>query len=147
MQWTYTPTVVNGATNNPIAGATVSTRDAGGRQSSCTTNSSGQCVLELRQEVVSSPAGDATLTTRNENPTALTIAAPGCTSLNFDLIISQTTTQTQTLICRWERDCQLPLMSVTDRFRVPNRLGLLFHVIEMEAVAFPISKMCGTWIL
>jgi hypothetical protein len=100
VQWTYTPTVINAATANPIAGATVSTTDGGGRQSSCTTNASGQCVLELRQEVVSSPAGDATLTTRNENPTALTIAAPGCTSLNFDLIISQTTTQTQSLICQ-----------------------------------------------
>jgi hypothetical protein len=99
VQWTYTQTVMNAATNSPIAGATVSATDAGGSQSTCTTNGSGQCALELRQEVVSSPAGDSTLTTKNENPSALTITAAGCTPATFKLSIKRPTSETHLLTC------------------------------------------------
>ena len=99
VEWTYTPTVLSSATAAPILGATVSAIDAGGSTTTCTTDGAGQCSLVLRQEVITSPAGNATLTTTNEDPSAVTITATGCSTLNYNLTITATTSDSRTVTC------------------------------------------------
>lgn len=99
IQWTYTPTVLSSATSSPISGATVTAIDVGSNTATCTTDSAGQCPLVLRQEVVTSPAGNTTLATTNENPSAITITASGCTTLNYNLTIMMTTSDSRTVTC------------------------------------------------
>jgi hypothetical protein len=98
IQWTYTPTVMN-SLGGPIYGATVTARDAGGNTPICTTDAAGRCSVVLREEVVSSPVGNATLTTTNENASAVSITASGCSALNYNLTISAPTNDTRTLSC------------------------------------------------
>lgn len=100
VQWTYTPTVLSSLTGSPITGATVTATDSGGNQTTCQTNASGQCSLEIRQETVSSPAGSSNLTTTNLTPTSLTFSASGCTSLNINLSILGITADSHTLVCQ-----------------------------------------------
>jgi hypothetical protein len=99
VKWTYTVTVQNSSSSAPIGGATVSALDAGGSNTSCTTNASGVCSLVLRQKTVSSPAGNPTLTTTSMTPNAMTISAPACTTLTYNLAISNTTNETHALTC------------------------------------------------
>jgi len=99
VQWTYTPTILSSVTGSPLTGATVTATDAGGHQSTCQTNTSGQCSLSLRQEVVSSPAGSSTLSTTNELPASISISAAGCTTLNINLSLINTTSDSHTLVC------------------------------------------------
>lgn len=100
VQWTYTPTVLSSLTGSPITGATVTATDSGGNQTTCQTNTSGQCSLEIRQEVVSSPAGSSNLSTQNLTPTSLSFSASGCTSLNINLSILGITADSHTLVCQ-----------------------------------------------
>jgi hypothetical protein len=99
VRWTYTPTVLSSATGQVITGALFSATDSGGNIAQCTTNSSGQCSVVLRQEVVSSPAGNKTLTTTNENPSAAQITASGCTILKYNLTVTAATNDVRTLTC------------------------------------------------
>ena len=99
VKWTYTVTVQNSSSSASIDGATVSVLDAGGNNTSCTTNTTGSCSLILNQEVVSSLAGNGNLTTESLNPNAMTISATGCTTLTFNLAVTNTIHETRTLSC------------------------------------------------
>jgi hypothetical protein len=99
VQWTYTPTVLSSATGLPVSGATVSAISAKNNHVQCTTNSSGQCSAVLRQEVVSSPVGNKTLTKTSENPYTVQIRATGCAILNYNLTVTALTSESRTLTC------------------------------------------------
>lgn len=96
VQWTYTVTVQN-VVGSAISGATVGASDAGGQQSTCTTDSNGECSLELRQEVVGSPAGNARLTTTNENPNTVRIEAAGYSPLTYEVSVRSVAAASKTL--------------------------------------------------
>jgi len=98
VRWTYTPTVVSSSSGNPVSGALVSVVDAGNLPTTCTTDSQGQCSVVLRQETVTSKAGQA-LATNSMNPNAVTITAASCTALAYNLTITGTTSDTRTLTC------------------------------------------------
>jgi hypothetical protein len=100
VQWSYTPTVLSSLTGNPLTGATITATDAAGHQSTCLTNISGQCSVDIRQKTVSSPAGNSSLTTTNLTPASVTIAATGCTTLSLQLSTLGITNQSYTLICQ-----------------------------------------------
>lgn len=98
VRWTYTPTVKRASDQSPIEGARVSAVDAGKQSTYCTTNESGQCSLTLRQETVTSNPGQ-TLSETNMNPNVVTIVAPGCEALFYDLTISGKTSDPRTMTC------------------------------------------------
>jgi hypothetical protein len=100
VQWTYTATVSSSVTRSPIEGATVTATDAGGNVSSCQTNSSGQCPIEIRQQTVSSPAVEKpVMKTNHSRGMRITIAAAGCSTLTFPVSSARTTTEPHVLTC------------------------------------------------
>lgn len=99
VEWMYTPTVKNNS-GVPIAGAKVLAAESDGHQSSCETNAAGQCGIALKEETVTSPAGNARLTITKMVPPAIVVSAPGCATLSYSANLTGATSDSRTLSCR-----------------------------------------------
>jgi hypothetical protein len=96
IQWTYTVTVKGATSGSPISGAMVTAMDSqGGQECSGTTNSSGVFSCVLNDTKYAAAGGSYTIT--NFNPFALQISATSCSTLNYNLSIASTTTETRQL--------------------------------------------------
>jgi len=96
VQWTYTVTVKGALSGSPISGATVTATDSqSGQECNGTTNSSGvfSCVVNDTKYA----AASGRYTTTSYSPFTLSIAKPGCTTLNYNLTFGSTTTETRTV--------------------------------------------------
>ncbi len=96
--WTYVLTLTNGS--SPLAGATVLIKNAlGGTDFSGTTNSSGQIATVLTQfrRYNTASSGNAV---DQHNPHVVSVSMPGCTTVNYNLNVSSTTNDLQTMTCQ-----------------------------------------------
>ena len=94
IQWTYTVTVKGGSSGSPISGATVTATDSqSGQECNGTTNSSGvySCVVNDTKYA----AAGGNYTTTSYSPFTISIAKPGCTTLNYSLTLGSTTAETR----------------------------------------------------
>src|SRR5215472_2168578 len=96
VQWTYTVTVKGASSGSPISGATVTATDSQGAQEcNGTTNSSG--VFSCVHNNTKYAAASGQYKTTSYSPLAMSVAKPGCTTLNYSLTLGSKTTETRTL--------------------------------------------------
>jgi Putative Ig domain len=96
VQWTYRVTVKGASSGSSISGATVTARDSKGAQEcSGPTDASGvfSCVVNDTKYAATS----GSYTTTSYSPFAISIAKPGCTTLNYNLTLGSPTTETRTV--------------------------------------------------
>ncbi len=97
IDWTYALTVTSGG--NPVSGATVTIVDALRNTAfSGTTNASGQIVAVLTQFRMYN--NSSAMVQENHTPDVVTISNTGCTTLNYNVTITGTTSDSRTLTCR-----------------------------------------------
>lgn len=96
IQWTYTVTAEQSSNSAPISGATVTIKDVNNTtECSGTTNASGVFSCVVNDTKYSAASGS--YTTPSFNPTAISISASGCTTLNYSDTITSTTTEIKKL--------------------------------------------------
>jgi hypothetical protein len=96
VQWTYKVTVKGASSGSSIGGATVTARDSkGGQECSGPTDANGvfSCVVNDTKYAATS----GSYTTTSYSPFAISIAKPGCTTLNYNLTLGSPTTETRTV--------------------------------------------------
>ena len=96
IDWTYTLTVTSGG--NPLSGASVTIKDAlGDTTFTGTTNANGQIVAVLTQFRMYS--NSTAMLQEDHTPDAVTVSNAGCTTLNYNVTMTGTTSDSRTLTC------------------------------------------------
>ncbi len=96
VQWTYNVTVKGASSGSPISGATVTARDSrGGQECSGPTDARGVFSCAVNDTKYAATSGS--YTTTSYSPFAISIAKPGCTTVNYNLTLGSPTTETRTV--------------------------------------------------
>lgn len=97
IDWTYTLMVTN--RSNPVPGADVTIMDALGNAAfTGSTNENGQISAVLTQfRMYSTPSGAKQ---ENRIPHTVTVSAAGCTTLNYNVTVTDTTSDSRALSCQ-----------------------------------------------